>query len=212
MAWLYSFVGLVIGSAVWAAWQTSMLLFPPLVSGVIALAFWIGLTGGLHLDGLADSCDGLCASVDREKRLEIMADPHIGTFGVLGVALTLLLKAASLTWLTPSSSFALLLAPTLARWCFLWLGLLPPARPSGLGADFAQGFRPRSLVWGAILPFSIAFLLGPRGLMALLISLSLTAWLVGVIAERLQGMTGDVFGLAIEVVEAAVLLVFVAQI
>src|SRR5689334_15724319 len=76
----YPFVGLVIGVFTWAAWKGAMLVFPPLIAGVITLVIWVALTGGLHLDGLADCCDGLLASTSVERRLEIMKDPHIGAF------------------------------------------------------------------------------------------------------------------------------------
>src|SRR5512133_2407400 len=148
----YPFVGLVIGGLTWLAWKGAMLLFPPLAAGVIALAVWVALTGGLHLDGLAACCDGLLASVSAERRLEIMKDPHVGAFGVIGLILVLLLKAAALTSfasLSVTSSFGILLAASLARGCILFAGLLPLARHSGMGADFASGFRRSFLVWGA---------------------------------------------------------------
>src|SRR5512134_1909173 len=112
----YPFVGVVIGGLTWLAWKGAVLLFPPLVAGVITLVVWVALTGGLHLDGLADCCDGLLASTSVERRLEIMKDPHVGAFGVIGLILVLLLKAAALTSV---SSFGILLAASLARWCIL---------------------------------------------------------------------------------------------
>src|SRR5512143_597892 len=155
----YPLVGLVIGALTWLAWKAASLAFPSPVTGVVALVVWVALTGGLHLDGLADCCDGLFASVTHERRLEIMNDPHIGAFGVIGLILILLLKAAALTSfasLSSSASFGILLAASLARWCILPAGYLPPARPSGMGADFASGLRRPFLFWGAILPLGIA--------------------------------------------------------
>src|SRR6266498_1937436 len=113
----YPFVGLVIGALTWLAWRGAMFAFPPLVAGVITLVIWVALTGGLHLDGLADCCDGLFASASAERRLEIMKDPRVGAFGVIGLILVLFLKAAALASLTSASSFAILLAASLARWC-----------------------------------------------------------------------------------------------
>src|SRR5512138_1627261 len=162
----YPFVGLTIGALVWLAWKGTMLLFPPLVAGSITFLVWVALTGGLHLDGLADCCDGLFPSVSRERRLEIMKDPHVGTFGVLGLILVLLLKAAALASLSAHASLVLLLAASLARGCILLGGLLPPARPSGMAADFASGFQPSSLLGGAAIPVLIAALLGIRGVAA----------------------------------------------
>ena len=123
----YPLVGLVTGALTWLIWKGAMLLFPPFVAGVIALVTWVALTGGLHLDGLADCCDGLFASVSPERRLEIMKDPRTGAFGVIGLILVLLLKAGALMSLT--SGAAILLAASLARWCILPGGLFSPARP-----------------------------------------------------------------------------------
>src|SRR5512146_547955 len=150
-AW-YPLVGFVIGGLTWLAWKGAAFIFPPLVSGVLTLVVWVALTGGLHLDGLADCCDGLFASVTRERRLEIMKDPHVGAFGVIGLILVLLLKASALASLTAASSFSILLAASLARWCILLAGLFPLARSSGMGADFASGLRRSSLLWGVVIP------------------------------------------------------------
>src|SRR5512145_806989 len=80
----FPLIGLVVGAITWLAWMGAMLAFPPQVAGIITLVVWVLLTGGLHLDGLADCCDGLFASTTVERRLEIMKDPRVGTFAVLG--------------------------------------------------------------------------------------------------------------------------------
>src|SRR5919106_2527759 len=87
----YPLVGLAIGALTWLAWKGAAFLFPPWIAGVITLIAWVALTGGLHLDGLADCCDGLLASTTVERRLEIMKDPHMGAFGVIGLILVLFL-------------------------------------------------------------------------------------------------------------------------
>src|SRR5688572_31081053 len=115
----YPFIGLVIGALTWLVWNSALLIFPPLSAGVVTLVVWVTLTGGLHLDGLADCCDGLLASTSVERRLEIMKDPHVGAFGVIGLVLVLMLRAAALGSLTPASGFGILLAASLARWCIL---------------------------------------------------------------------------------------------
>lgn len=102
----YPLVGLVIGALTWLSWTAAMAVFPPLVGAALALAVWVVLTGGLHLDGLADCCDGLLVSAAKKRRLEIMKDPHIGTFGVIGLVLVLFVKAATLASLQPVSSLA----------------------------------------------------------------------------------------------------------
>lgn len=204
----YPLVGLVIGALAWVVWTVTMLIFPPWVAAVITLIVWVMLTGGLHLDGLADCCDGLLASTSVERRLEIMKDPHIGTFGVVGLILVLFLKAAVLASLTPASSFSVLLAASLARFCILPVGLMKQARPSGMGADFASGFRRSYILWSAIIPLGIAVLLGIRGVVSLLAGLGASILILLFVRSRIGGVTGDVFGMTVEVVEAVVLLFF----
>lgn len=204
----YPFVGLVVGVLTWLAWKGSILLFPSSIAAILTLAVWVLLTGGLHLDGLADCCDGLLVSAARARRLEIMKDPHIGAFGVIGLVLLLLLKAVSLASVTVISSFGIVLAASLARWCILVAGLFPQARPSGMGADFAAGFRRGFVLWGVLIPLIIAVLLGVRGIAASLTGIGAAGLVLWLAKSRIGGVTGDVFGMIVEVVEAVVLLVF----
>jgi adenosylcobinamide-GDP ribazoletransferase len=204
----YPFVGLAIGALTWLTWTCAMLVFPPLVGGVIALVVWVLLTGGLHLDGLADCCDGLLASTSVERRLEIMKDPHVGAFGMVGLILVLLLKGAALSSLTSASSLGILLAASLARWCILPAGLFPLARPSGMGADFAAGFRRSFIVWGTTVPLAVAILLGLRGAWSALAGVSAAVLVLWLAKSRIGGVTGDVFGMVVEIVETVVLVTF----
>jgi len=204
----YPFVGLVIGALTSLAWSAAIWIFPPVVAGVITLLIWVIMTGGLHLDGLADCCDGLLASASVERRLEIMKDPHVGAFGVIGLISVLLLKAATLASLTPPFAYDILLATSLARWCILPSGLLPFARPSGMGADFAAGFRRSFIAWGAIIPLAIAVFLGLRGVLSTLAGLGASALVLWLARSRVGGVTGDVFGMVVEVVETIVLIAF----
>ncbi len=204
----YPFVGLIIGGITWLTWMGTTRIFSPLVAGILTLTLWVTLTGGLHLDGLADCCDGLLASTTVERRLEIMKDPRLGAFGGIGLILVLLLKAAVLSSLTPQSAFGILLAASLARWCILPAGLLPLARPSGMGADFKAGFRNWFIAAGAIIPLAISIILGTRGLISLAAGLISAALVLRLAKSRINGVTGDVFGMTVEVVEVISLLVF----
>lgn len=204
----YPFAGLIVGALTWLAWTAASTILPPWIASVLALLIWVGLTGGLHLDGLADCCDGLFVSAVPERRLEIMKDPHVGAFGVIGVVLVLMLKAAALSSLTQDSSLGLLLAASLARWCILPGALLPLARPSGMGADFVHGFRRSHLFWGSIIPLGIMFILGLRGVLSAWIGIGVAAFVLWLAASRIGGITGDVFGMIVELVETAVLVAF----
>lgn len=204
----YPLVGSVIGALTWLAWTGASFVFSPLMAGVVTLAVWVLLTGGLHLDGLADCCDGLFASVMPDRRLEIMKDPHAGAFGVIGLILILFLKAAALASLTPISSFGILLAASLARWCILPAGLLPLARPSGMGSDFAAGLQRSFIILAVLIPLVLAILLGFRGVLASIAGLGAAASVLWLAKSRIGGVTGDVFGMIVEIVETVVLLAF----
>ena len=207
----YPLVGLVIGALTWLVWRGAILVFPPLVAGILALAAWVAWTGGLHLDGLADCCDGLLASASIERRLEIMKDPHLGAFAVIGLILVLLLKAAALVSLTYAASFGILLAAALARWCILPAGLLPSARPGGLGADFSAGLKRSFILVSGVLPIALAFVLEVRGVVSLLLGAGAAALILQLAKSRIGGVTGDVLGMIVEIVETVVLLVFAVK-
>lgn len=201
-------VGMVIGGLTWLCWLALGKYVPPPVASLGTLLVWVGLTGGLHLDGLADCCDGLLGSAARERRLEIMKDPHLGAFGVVGLFFTLALKAAALGLLATSSGLSIILAATLSRWLILPASLLPQARPGGMGADFAAGLQPGSIFFAAIIPIGLAFLLGMQGWMAVLAALIAAAAVLGLAWKRIGGLTGDVLGALVEATETATLLVF----
>ena len=206
----FPLVGLFIGGVLTLAhWGLSQ-LFPPLLTATLVTTLWAALTGGLHLDGLADCCDGLLAATNRERRLEIMRDPRTGAFAVVGVVLFLLLKLTALAAL-PAALPALLLAPTWARWLLLWVACQPLARPSGLGADFAAGLTGRNQALALLLPLLLLlpFLTLQTGV-AILAALGATGWLIYIARQRLGGVTGDVYGLVVESSELMILLVYAA--
>lgn len=204
----FSLVGLVIGLLVAGIHWLAGLVFPPLVSAALTLLAWVGLSGGLHLDGLADCADGLLYAGTPEKRLEIMRDPRLGAFGGIGLGLALLFKFVALASLTPTGLAGLPLAASLARWCILPAGFLPQARAGGMGADFAAGLRKTSLFWGGLIPLGLTLVLGWRGLLATLSGLLAALGVLALARKRLGGVTGDVFGLLVELVEIVVLLIF----
>ncbi len=206
----YPVVGMVIGGLTWFAWQGLGLCFPPIIAGILTLLVWVGLTGGLHLDGLADCCDSLLGSAPRERRLEIMKDPHPGTFGAIGLFFVLTLKTASLCLLAPSLGPGIVFAATISRWLILPAGLLPSARSGGMGSDFAAGFQPGAILLTVLLPVGLAILIGLTGLWAAVAAVLAAAAVLALAIRRIGGVTGDVFGMLVEVTETAVLLTLVA--
>jgi adenosylcobinamide-GDP ribazoletransferase len=218
-------VGLVLGLMLAVTHWLLARLFEPLLAAALVVAIWAALTGGLHLDGLADCGDGLLAATTRERRLEIMRDPRLGTFGGLSLLLFVMLKvlavgglpAGGLSGFVPvplAGGAALLpfvIAPVTGRWLLLLAGRQPAARPDGLGAAFASGLRPGALWLAAGLTLAMAALGGARGLAALAVAHLVAAAVFGLARARLGGLTGDVFGLTVELAELAVLLAFAAR-
>jgi len=204
----FPLVGLVIGGLLTAAHSLLSQLFPPLLTAGLIIALWAALTGALHLDGLADCCDGLLAATSQERRLEIMRDPRTGAFAVVGLVLFLLLKVTTLAAL-PTALPALLLGPTWARWLLLWVARQPAARSGGLGADFAAGLTSRTLLGALILPLLLCLVFPTIQMVAAITILFGVTWgVISMAGARLGGVTGDVYGLVVELSELAVLLVY----
>ncbi len=209
MAW-YPVVGLLLGVLLALANALLWHLLPAgvaggLVRGVLVVVAWAGLTGGLHLDGWSDSCDALAAPVDRDKRLEILRDPRLGSFGAAGLVLLLLGKVAALVAL--GGARPVLLAPVLARWCLVLVAAgWPSARPGGMGDRFRQGLGAQQLRAASVVALLCAVLAGVPGLLLIGVAWCVARGVARLAAARLGGLTGDIYGATVEAVETAVLL------
>lgn len=212
-------IGLLVGAILAAAHYLLGQVFSPVLAAALVVALWATLTGGLHLDGLADCCDGLLAAAAPDRRLEIMRDPRLGAFGGVGLTLFLILKilaVASLPYASRVTVYALLFSPALARWLVLLVATQPSARPGGMGADFALGLTRSVFVLAALIPLALIVVgLLFTGAWQTVIATAL-AHLVAIAAirlarARLGGVTGDVFGLTVELAELTVLLTFAAR-
>lgn len=205
----FPLVGAAIGALVGA---TAALLHHALGAAAaagVAVALEVALTGALHLDGLADSADGLGAH-DRQGALAAMRDHALGTYGVCALVLDLLLKTAALSTLEPNPLPATIAALALSRAAALWLAAaLPYARPSGgTGRQLSE-----ELGWGAVLAASLSAcaialaVLGVKAL-ALIAAAAVATLAIGVLSRRrLGGVTGDTLGAAIELAGTSCLLV-----
>ena len=213
-AW-FPVIGIALGGGLAAALLGLREVFDPLLSAAIVVALWVGLTGGLHLDGLADCCDGLLGAHTPERRLQIMTDSRIGAFAGIGLALFLILKVLAVAALPAQPIVALALAGSLARWVVLPVAKIAAAPEStDLGAHFARGITPLTLGLAGLIP--LAWLaLGVFGdlrvLVAVLLVHLLAFGLMAFARQRLGQVTGDVLGLIIELCELALLLTFALQ-
>lgn len=204
----YPLVGLLIGLVLvcgnWLLDGSANLLV-----AAVLLTLWVGMTGALHLDGLADTADAWLGGFgDRERTLTIMKDPRSGPIAVVVLVLLLLLKFAAL-WvlLGADSGLALLLAPLLGRAALLALFLNTPyVRPGGLGQALAEHL-PHDAGQKVLLATALGILLlgGWSGLLALLIAAAVFYLVRRSLMSRLGGTTGDTAGALLELVECAVL-------
>ena len=179
------------------------------LQAAIILTVWVLLSGVLHLDGLADCADAWVGGLgDRQRTLNIMKDPAAGPVAVIILVLLLLLKWNALQLvLTTQALMGLMITPVLGRTAILMLMLTTPyIRKNGLGEKLIQNLPlTQAKVLVGVVLLSIVFLSG--FLPVVLAGLVLT-WLRYTAVQRLGGMTGDVYGAAVELVEMTVLLGF----
>jgi adenosylcobinamide-GDP ribazoletransferase len=206
-AW-FPYVGLLMGGLLAAFHFLLVRLLPTWLTAPLMLGLWAGLTGFMHLDGLADCFDGLFAPVSRERRLEILHDPRIGSFGATGLFLFLFIKTGAIAALGGQAGRALLFAPVLARWWVLVVARAPQAYPGGMGERMAAAVKPGTLITAVIVPVLISVLCGLPVIPAIVFSGLVTGIIIHIAREKLGGVTGDVMGLTVECTEAAVLLIF----
>ncbi len=207
----YPFVGLIIGLITASGWWLSRQLFATPLAAGLTLALWVGLTGGLHLDGLADSFDGLFTGSTRERRLEIMADPRLGSFGVIALVVFLIIKTAALA-AQPGNNipFVILFACVFSRWLVLLAGRQPLAREGGMAGDFSSGLTNRAIFTAAFFPAVLMVVGGWRAALSAGVAALAAVGILAVVRNRIGGVTGDVFGLIIESSELMVLLTYAA--
>lgn len=211
---LFPAAGLLLGLMLALADRAFAALFPLAVVDALLLLLLVVVTGGLHLDGLADTVDGLAGGRDRAGALRIMKDSRVGALGAVALMLALLLKYLCLHQLPAElKTAALVFMPAAGRWAQTTLaGGCRYARPEGgTGAAFVdQVGRRELLLAGATLAVAAIALFRWQG-GALLLLLALAAMLLkNYFDRRLGGVTGDVLGAATEIVEIFTLLALLA--
>jgi adenosylcobinamide-GDP ribazoletransferase len=206
----YPAVGVLMGSVLMAL---NLLLdgAPLFLHAALVLACWVVFSGGLHLDGLADSADAWLGGFgDRERTLTIMKDPRSGPIAVVTLVIVLLLKFTALLALIESHhSLGLLLAPVIGRAAMLGLFLgTPYVRAGGLGQALADHLpRPLGFKVLGITAIACVVIAGWAGVEAVLAATAGFFWLRRLMIRRLGGCTGDTAGAMLELLEALILVV-----
>lgn len=205
----YPLVGFVIG-VVLSFLALLLSGTPDIVAAAVVLSAWVFLTGGLHLDGLADCADAWVGGIGNPQRsLQIMKDPASGPIAVLVLLLLLLVKFTVLFVLIQQNNLIpLMLAPLLGRCGILLLMLSTPyVSPKGMAEKLLD-----NLPYGearTVVVVSLAFAGLFMGWANVLLAFGLLLWIRYLALQRLGGVTGDVYGAAVELIETAGLLAVV---
>ncbi len=200
----FSFIGLIIGLVIATFDYGMSFLLPTLPASVIVIILFIGVSGGLHIDGLADTADGFLSSRTKERVLEIMRDSHIGALGVVVVVLVILLKITALASIVgPLRWGTIVLMPMTGRCSFLiQMALLPYARGEGLARAFLKKKIPLQLLGTLIFLSAVAWLLlGKIGLGSVLLSFMAMLIFSWYCRKKIGGLTGDTLGASCELTE-----------
>ena len=202
---LMPLVGLVIGAILLLIqWLLNWIETPPIIMGAVLTGAYVFLTGGLHLEGLGDTCDGVFSGRSRERSLEIMKDSRIGVFGTLGIFMTGLMYFALFTEIT---FFSLLIFPVVGRaCCLISASMAPYAREEGMGKATSSQGGPGSVISAVISIVGASFLAMiffdmPTVVMSLIVAsaaILVTVLITFKFKNKLGGVTGDTFGAVIE--------------
>jgi adenosylcobinamide-GDP ribazoletransferase len=213
-SWALPIAGALVGGAGASAfWLASEVTLPPALAAAVALIATLLVTGCLHEDGLADMADGFGGGWDRARKLEIMRDSRVGTYGACALGMSLLMRWAALAAVaTPAQAAAALMAAHVAARAALPAFMhLPPARTDGLAAQAGRPSLRGTVIAGLI---GVLALLLTLGLPAMATGLALAAaagflmaWLC---LRQIGGQTGDVLGALEQVIEIVIMLTAVA--
>ncbi len=202
-------VGIIIGLILAGLYWLLRLVLPSAVVSGLLLVCLVVLTGGLHLDGFVDTCDGIAGHKTAEARWQVMHDSRAGAFGIVGVCCLLIVKYVSLNSVPESlMMMTLVLMPVVSRWAMVYaVFAYPYARPSGLGKVFKQAASQRRLAIATLVALAVAI---PWFRLAGLV-IMLGVWVIVVamaayLKRKFSGLTGDTYGAINEVAEVGVLI------
>lgn len=212
--WAFPLAGLAVGGIAAAVLLATIGLgLPPMLAAGLALAAQIVVTGALHEDGLADLADGFWGGRDAARRLEIMRDSRIGSYGALALILGTGLRWQAISALAAEphrAALALIAVAMIGRLApvfLLWL--LPPARSDGMGRS-ASGTRPGAVLVAALLCLPCLSLTGLP--VALIAAALVTLGLARLARAKIGGQSGDVLGAGQQLAEIALLMGLAARI
>ncbi|RMG91528.1 MAG: adenosylcobinamide-GDP ribazoletransferase [Zetaproteobacteria bacterium] len=205
----FPLVGLLIGALVVSALTLAQHQASQLAA-LLGVLVWVGITGGLHLDGAADLADALgSAHRDPERFHAVMKDPHVGSFAIMAILFIVLIKLQALAMMVGEDGrmLALVLIPAWARLAAVfWSQVLPPIAP-GMGERFSSGMGKAGLV-GWLILLALASVAAGFSVLVWVALLTMSGWWV-FLRSRVGGFSGDCMGAGIEWMECLLLLAMV---
>jgi adenosylcobinamide-GDP ribazoletransferase len=210
----FPLVGLILGGCLAIFDWVAVAIWSRPTAAALDVVCLAVLTAGLHLDGLADTTDGLYGGNSKEKALSIMKDSRVGAMGLVAVVCILLIKFAGIAQLNDNRALFLLIVPAYAR-CAMLFGFsrLPYGRPGGgTGLDFFENPLNRIDFWGLGLILSLSLLAGWRAVLLNLVFAAAVWGLLWLYSKRMGCITGDMLGAMAEVTEAVLFLAVSASI
>lgn len=203
--WFYPIIGTLIGAVmIGVYWGALFLTQKETILSLILIISYVALSGGLHLDGLADSFDGLFSGREKNKIFEIMQDSHIGSFGVIGLILYFISLFVFFQYINWSLVF---LFPLVGR-CSVLLaaGISTYAKDEGLGKVIVEYTGYRHIIYALSFSFIIGAIINIKTLIPIIICYILVLLITKIISKKLSGITGDIMGMIIEVSQCIFLL------
>ncbi|MCV2889489.1 adenosylcobinamide-GDP ribazoletransferase [Ruegeria aquimaris] len=212
--WAFPLAGLAVGALICVTgWLAQAVGLSAWIAAGLMLAVSVMVTGAMHEDGLADTADGLWGGFTAERRLEIMKDSHIGTYGVLALILSQLLRLSALAALVSAGALWSLLAA--AIWSRALMPVVMTALPNARGAGLSQSVgRPAPQAVGLGLALAAALVvavMGAAGLGPALLSAVAVLGLGALAKAKIGGQTGDILGASQQLAEIVFLLALAAQ-
>lgn len=206
----FPLVGLFLGLILVGLDQLLDSILPLSLVNALLIITMVILTGALHLDGLIDTCDGAMVRSSPEERLEVMADSHVGSFGIIGACCLLLLQYAALAAVPEDLRIsALILMPVLSRWAMVYaIFAFPYAKKVGTGQTFKQQASWWRMTLATLIALVISLAVAGLSSLALMAALWLIVFGVATFLKlRLGGLNGDTYGALNELAEVLTLII-----
>lgn len=209
--YLFPIVGIAIGLLIGAAGWGMSIFLEPLVVGLLVAAGLVLITGIHHLDGLSDFADGLMVKGTKERKLEVMRDPKVGSAGIVSIVLCVAGIIIALSFMKGFELFyAVLLGEIIAKFCMVLSASIGPSAWPGSNSSFIDSMRDkRKLVIAAIITISIITVFqNNMGFVALAVAITATLIIVGISRRSFGGISGDIMGAINEIARVSSFLVF----